>query len=120
MAAVHRLSQTIGLNLFLTKTTGCIVTKLQRNDPQVVSFQLCSKNLISCRILVAMATRMKNFKIVYVKNYWSDFQNILYKWSLDDPLPKLFKLFDWLEGMAARGLGQFFLCLYTETFKIFL
>ena len=50
------------------------------------------KKSIPGRILVAMATKRKNFKNL-AKNYWSDFKIIWCKWSLSDPLPKLFKLF---------------------------
>ena len=66
-----------------------------QNDPWVVPFQSCSTNSIPCRILVDMATKRKNFKNL-VKNYWSDFKIIWYKWSLGGPLPKLFKT--WLPG----------------------
>jgi hypothetical protein len=34
----------------------------------VVTFKNCTKNLISCRTLVAMATERKNFKYLLLKN----------------------------------------------------
>ena len=39
-----------------------------------------------------MAIKRKNFKNLLVKNYRSYFKIMWYKWSLGDPLPKLFKL----------------------------
>jgi hypothetical protein len=43
-------------------------SKLHRNVPLVVTFKKCSKNLIPCRTLVAMATKRKNFKYLLLKN----------------------------------------------------
>ena len=51
-----------------------------RNYPSVVPSQSCSKNSIPCRILVAMATIMKNFKHFLVKKYWPYFKINWYKW----------------------------------------
>ena len=80
---ISRLHLSLSINNLLTRW---IFTKLHWYDPWVVLFQSCSKKSISCRILVAMA-------ISLVKNYWSDFKIIWYKWPLGDPLPNLFILF---------------------------
>jgi hypothetical protein len=44
-----------------------ISSKLYRNGPLVVSFKNCSKNLIPCRTLVAMATERKTFNYLLLK-----------------------------------------------------
>ena len=79
--------------VYKQQTIRWIVTRLYRTDPWVVPFQSCSKNSISCRIVVAIiGKKEKLLKNLLVKNYWSDFKIIWYKWSLGDPLPKLLKL----------------------------
>ena len=81
-----------------------IVTKLYRTDPWVVPFQSCSKNSISCIIVVAIiGKKAKLLKNLLVKNYWSDFKIIWYKWSLGDPLPKLLKLFSLVKKHGCQG-----------------
>ena len=47
----------------------------------------------------------KNFKNLFVRNHWIDFNIILQKCSFGDPLPRLFKLFGFVKNMAARGRG---------------
>ena len=76
--------------------------------PGAVPFQSCTRNFIPYRILVAVATKRKSLKNLLVKScmQWSDFKIIWYRWSLGDPLPKLFKLFllvkkTWLPGEVA-------------------
>ena len=68
-------------------TNGWNFTKLIRNDPSTVLFQSCSKISCPCWILVAMATKRTNLK----KKYWVVLKIVWHKWSLGDPLPRLFK-----------------------------
>jgi hypothetical protein len=51
----------------MVNTTKPISSKLHRNVPLVVTFKICSKNLIPYRTLVAMATERKNFKYLLLK-----------------------------------------------------
>ena len=48
-------------------------------------------------------------KNLLVKNYWSDFKIIWYKWSLGDHLPKLFKLFWLVEKHGHKRVWPVFL-----------
>ena len=49
----------------------------------------------------------KNFKNLLVKNYWSDFKIIWYKWSLGDPVPKLFYMWRFMSTWKPRGMASF-------------
>ena len=66
-------------------------TIFQRNDPRTIPSQSCSKISIPCRILVAVAAKMKNLKNLLNKNYWADFKRIRYQCSLGDPQPNMFE-----------------------------
>ena len=55
-------------------------------------------------------------KKILVKNYWSDFKIIWYKWSLGDPLPKLFKLLLFVEK-CGRQLAWPFLYPATKVWR---
>lgn len=59
--------------------------------PLLNEFQSCSKNLISCRNVVAMAT-IRNYKKKIKKSSSKDHQDILHKALSIGPLPRLFKL----------------------------
>ena len=58
MSLVRRASSTISLNIFYCQTAGPIWTKLGRNVPKKVLFEICSQNLIPSKTLVAMATKL--------------------------------------------------------------
>ena len=90
--------------VYKQQTIRWIVTKLYRTNPWVVPFQSCSKNSISCRIVVAIICKKeKLLKNLLGKNYWSDFKIIRYKWSLGDPLPNLLKLFSLVKKHGCQG-----------------
>ena len=107
------------LNNISSETTGWKLMKLGWDIPWMVPYQSCSKNSIPWRTLVAMATKVKNFKNLLLKNHWSNFKIISQKWSLGGPLPKLFKEFWYIKKHGRQGRGQFSLYGYIETWKIF-
>ena len=71
---VRCLSSTMSLNDI--STTWPIASKLHKNDPWVVLYQSCSKNEISLKLLVAMATNRKKdpptrlFRLLPQGQYW--------------------------------------------------
>ena len=66
--------------------------KFGRNVPCIKGFQICSKNSIPCRTLVAMATKRKNFKNLLLKNHKAQSLDIWHVALSSRPLPRLFKL----------------------------
>ena len=60
---------------------------------------------------------IENFENLLLQNYWSDFKIISQGWSLDGPLPKLFKELWYLKKHGRQGRGQFSLYGYIENFK---
>ena len=64
---------------------------------------------IPCRTRVAMATKKKFLKKT-LKNCWADLKIIWpgSKWSLGDPLPRLFKLYCSVEEYGCQGTGPVF------------
>ena len=61
---------------------------------------------------------IENFKNLLVRNHWTDFNIILQKCFIGDPLPRLFKPFGVIKkNMAARGRGLFSLYIYIEIFE---
>ena len=67
--------------------------------------------------LFSLYIYIENFKNLLVRNHWTDFNIILQKCSVGDPLPRLFKPFGFVKNMAARGRGLFSLYIYIENFK---
>ena len=51
---------------------------------------------------------IENFKNLHVKNHWTDFNIILQKCSFADPLPRLFKPFEFVEKHGLQGAGHIF------------
>ena len=60
---------------------------------------------------------IKNLKNLLVRNHWTDFNIILQKCSFGDPLPRLFKPFEFIKKHGPRGRGLFSLYIYIENFK---
>ena len=60
---------------------------------------------------------IKNLKNLLVRNHWADFNIILQKCSFGDPLPRLFKPFEFIKKHGRRGRGLFSLYIYIENFK---
>ena len=110
-------TSTLSLNNISSETTGWKLMKLGWDIPWMVPYQNCSKNFIPWRTLVAMATKVKNFKNLLLKNHWSNFKIISQKWSLGGPLPKLFKEFWYVKKHGRQGRGQFSLYGYIENFE---
>ena len=60
---------------------------------------------------------IENFKNLLVRNHWTDFNIILQKCSFGDPLPRLFKPFEFVKKHGRQGRGLFPLYIYIENFK---
>ena len=60
---------------------------------------------------------IENFKNLLVRNHWTDFNIILQKCFLGDPLPRLFKPFGFVKKHGRQGVGLFSLYIYIENFK---
>ena len=67
--------------------------------------------------LFSLCIYIENFKNLLVWNHCTDFNIILQKFFIGDPLPRLFKPFGFVENTAARGRGLFSLYIYKENFK---
>ena len=99
----------------LVQTTGPISILFCKSVPLVILYQDCSIHLDSSK---NMATRgrglfslyiyIEKFKNLHVRNHWTDFNIILQKCSLGDPVPRLFKPFGFVKNMASRGAGLIF------------
>ena len=50
----------------------------------------------------------KNLKNLLVRNHQTDFHIILQKCSFGDPLPRLFKLFEFVKKHGCQGAGLIF------------
>ena len=50
----------------------------------------------------------KNLKNLLVRNHGTDFNIILQKCSFDDPLPRLFKPFEFVKKHGRQGVGLIF------------
>ena len=51
---------------------------------------------------------IENFKNLLVRNHWTDFNIILHKCSFGDPLPRLFKPFEFVKKHGRQGAGLIF------------
>ena len=51
---------------------------------------------------------IENFKNLFVRNYWTDFNISLQKCSIGDPLPRFFKLFGVVKKHGRQGAGLIF------------
>ena len=90
----------------------------------VILYQDCSsylnlsKNMAARgRGLFSLCIYIENFKNLLVRNHWTDFNVILQKCSLGDPLPRLFKPFGFVKKHGRWGRGLFSLYIYIENFK---
>ena len=54
-------------NIFFSETTRGILAKHHRNDPGMARFRKSPKNLIPVKILLTMATKLKNIEILFKK-----------------------------------------------------
>ena len=69
------------------------------------------------RGLFSLYIYIENFKNLLVRNHWTDFNIILQKCSLGDPLPRLFKPFG-SKKHGCQGAGLIFpIYIYIENFK---
>ena len=57
------------------------------------------------RGLFSLYIYIENFKILLVRNHWTDFNIILQKCSFSDPLPRLFKPFGFVKKHGRQGAG---------------
>ena len=69
------------------------------------------------RDLFSLYIYIEKFKNLLVRNHWTDFNIILQKCSIGDPLPSCSSHLDSSKNMAARGRGLFSLYIYIEHFK---
>ena len=60
------------------------------------------------RGLFSLYIYIENFKTLLVRNHWTDFNIILLKCSLGDPLPRLFKPFGFVKKHGRQGAGLIF------------
>ena len=96
--------------------------KFCRNVPLVMVYQDCSSHLDSSKNMAARGRGLfslyiyiENFKNLLVRNQWTDFNIILQKCSLGDPLPRLFKPFGFVKKHGCQGAGFIVrICLYRK------
>ena len=68
-----------------------------------------SKNMAARgRGLISLYIYIENFKNLLVRNHWTDFQIILQKCFLGDPLPRLFEPFRLVKKHGRQGAGLIF------------
>ena len=60
------------------------------------------------RGLFSLYIYIENFKNLLVRNHWTDFNIILQKGFLGDPLPRLFKTFGFVKKHGRQGAGLTF------------
>ena len=59
----------------------------------------------------------ENFKNLLLWNHWSEFNNILQKWSLGGPLPSLFISNWYLIKHGYQGCGPFYVIIISKIFS---
>ena len=70
------------------------------------------------RGLYSLYIYIEKFKNLLVPNHWTDFNIILQKCSLGDPVPRLFKPFGFVKKHGRQGAGLiFFIYLYRKLLK---
>ena len=57
------------------------------------------------RGLFSLYIYIENLKNLLVRNHWTDFHLILQKCSIGDPLPRLFKPFEFVKKHGGQGAG---------------
>ena len=100
------------LKIFLSETTGPISIYFCRNVSLVILYQDCSNHLDSSKNMVtrgrglfSLYIYIENFKNLFVRNHWTDFNIILHKCSFGDPLPRLFKPFGIVKKHGRQCVG---------------
>ena len=91
----------------------------------MILYQDCSSHLDSLKNMAARGRGLfslyiyiEKIKNLLVRNHWTDFKIILQKCSFDDPLPRLFKPFEFVKKHGRQGgRGLFSLCIYIENLK---
>ena len=90
----------------------------------MILYQDCSSYLDSLKNMAARGRGLfslyiyiENFKNLLVRNHWTNFNIILQKWLIGDPLPRLFKPFGFVKKHGRQGWGLFSLYIYIENFK---
>ena len=77
-----------------------------------------SKNMAAMgRGLFSPYIYIENFKNLLVRNHWTDFHIILQKCSFGDPVPRLFKPFEFVKKHGRQGAGLFSLYICIENLK---
>ena len=81
----------------------------------MILYQDCSSHLDSSKNMAARGRGLfslyiyiENFKNLLVRNHWTDFNIILQKCSFDDPLPRLFKPFEFVKKLGHQGAELIF------------
>ena len=81
----------------------------------LILYQDCSSHLDSSKNMAARGRGLfslyiyiENFKNLFVRNRWTDFNIILQKCSFGDPLPRLFKPFGFVKKHGRQGAGLIF------------
>ena len=91
----------------------------------MILYQDCSSHMDSSKNMAArerglfsLYIYIENFKNLLVRNHWTYFNKIMQKCFLDDPLPRLFKPFGFVQKTwPPGGRGLFSLYIYIENFK---
>ena len=91
----------------------------------VILYQDCSSHLdlsknmaAKGRGLFSLYICIENFKILLVRNNWTDFHMIMQKCSFGDPVARLFKPFGFVKKHGRQGgRGLFSLYIFMENFK---
>ena len=89
----------------------------------MILYQDCSSHLDSSKNMAArgrglfsLSNHIENFKNL-VRNQWTDYHIILQKCSFGDPLPRLFKPFEFVKKHGHQEAGLISLYIYIENFK---
>ena len=104
----------------LIETVRPVLLKLHINNTWMVLYQNCSNEVEPCRILVAMATKSKNFKNLLLRNQWKDLTVDWHKWSSIYPVPKLLKQTWSVNKWGSQRDGAVFpVMMHMNSLKIF-
>ena len=124
MVPVHCISRSQELKIdFLTKNSKNLLVRNHWTDfnkilqkcsfgdplPDCSSHLDSSKNMAARgRDLFSLYIYIENFKNLLVRNHWTNFNIILQKCSFGDPLPRLFKPFEFVKKHGRQGAGLIF------------
>ena len=91
------------LNDFSSLTSASILKWVYRMVSWVTLYQNCWNHSALLNKMAARVKNRKTFKQLLLLNQMMDFEIIIQKWVLNDPLPKLLKRFRYVEQNGRQG-----------------